>query len=160
MSLYNSYDRTAFLGELNTPLDTQGRGVFSPATQRSLVIQNIFGTNGAIGLPAGVGLGGAVTQATSKATGVTLNTVSGQITLNAASLASATSVGFTVTDSAVAAADTIAIAIASGGTVASYQVSIDAVAAGSFKVQVRNTSGGALAEALILNFFVLKGQIT
>jgi hypothetical protein len=43
MSLFNSYDRTAFLGELNTPLETQGQGVFSPTVQRQKVLNNLYG---------------------------------------------------------------------------------------------------------------------
>lgn len=42
MSLYNSYDRSSFLGELNAPLDTQ-LGVLSPANQRQRVLQNLYG---------------------------------------------------------------------------------------------------------------------
>jgi hypothetical protein len=41
--------------------------------------------------------GGAVTQATNKSTGVTLNTASGQITMNGAALLDDTNVNFTVT---------------------------------------------------------------
>lgn len=44
MSLFNSYDRTKFLAELNSPLETQGQGVFTPATQRLNVLSNIYGT--------------------------------------------------------------------------------------------------------------------
>lgn len=42
MSLYNSYDRTAFLGELASPLDTQ-LGVLTPAQQRNKVLNNLYG---------------------------------------------------------------------------------------------------------------------
>lgn len=43
MSLFNSYDRTNFLGEVNTPLETQGSGVLTPAQQRSKVLANLYG---------------------------------------------------------------------------------------------------------------------
>ena len=49
--------------------------------------------------------GGTVTQATNKGTGVTLNTQSGQITMNNAALADAAEVSFTVTNSKIAATD-------------------------------------------------------
>lgn len=48
MSLFNSYDRTKFLGELATPLETQGQGVFTPAKQRLNVLANIYGTAAAL----------------------------------------------------------------------------------------------------------------
>src|SRR5687767_7192697 len=48
------------------------------------------------------GAGGTVTQQTNKATGVELNTPTGEIVMNNASLASNTSVTFTLTCSAIA----------------------------------------------------------
>jgi hypothetical protein len=102
------------------------------------------------------GAGGTVAQATSKATGVTLSKLSGQITMNAAALAASTSVGFTLTNTLIAATDTIIVNIASGGTVASYTATVDAVAAGSCKIHLRNVSAGSLSEAIVLNFAVLK----
>lgn len=102
------------------------------------------------------GVGGSVTQATSKSTAVTLSKLVGKITMNAALLASNTSVSFTVTNTQVSATDVVAIALASGGTAGSYFVTIGAIAAGSFVVHVRNVSGGSLSEALVLNFAVTK----
>jgi hypothetical protein len=42
-------------------------------------------------------------------------------------------------------------------TPGTYQVWAESIAAGSFKVNVRNISAGSLSEALILNFAVVKG---
>lgn len=103
------------------------------------------------------GDGGAVTQATSKSTGVTLNKATGAITMNNAALAAAAEVGFTVTNSEVGANDIPVVAIKSGATADSYTVTVDAVAAGSFRISVGNTSAGSLSEALVLNFAVIKG---
>lgn len=102
------------------------------------------------------GAGGAVTQVTSKATGVTLNKVCGQITTHNASLAANTTVIFTVTDSAVAATDVVRVTIGSGGTAGAYLVWVSATAAGSFNIAIRNITAGALGEALVLNFAVTK----
>lgn len=103
------------------------------------------------------GAGGTVTQATSKSTGVTLNKAVGQITMHNASLASATSVSFTLTNSTIVATDVVVVNIASGGTADSYNVTVQAVASGTCSIQVRNVSGGSLGEALVLNFAVVKG---
>lgn len=100
--------------------------------------------------------GGAVTQATSKSTGVTLNTASGQITMNGAALADATNVNFTVTNSVVAATDVVIVNVASVGTAGAYVVQTTAVAAGSFGISVKNVSGGSLSQAIVLNFAVIK----
>lgn len=101
------------------------------------------------------GAGSTVTQATSKSTGVTLNNVCGQITMNGAALAAGAEVKFTVTNSAVAATDVVIVNHASGGTAGSYLVGIAAVAAGSFDIVVSNVSG-SLSEAIVLNFAVIK----
>jgi len=101
--------------------------------------------------------GGTVTQATSKSTGVTLNAASGQITMHNASLADAAEVTFTVTNSEVSATDVVVVNHGSAGTAGAYVVQANTIAAGSFKVTVGNVSGGALAEAIVLNFVALKG---
>ena len=101
--------------------------------------------------------GGTVTQATNKSTGVTLNTESGQITMNDAALAAAAEVSFTVTNSKVAATDVVVAVHGSAGTAGSYLVNANAIAAGSFAVTVSNVSAGNLSEAIVINFVALKG---
>ena len=105
----------------------------------------------------GPATGGTVTQATSKSTGVTLNAASGQITMHNASLADAAEVTFTVTNSLIAATDVVVVNHGSAGTAGAYVVQANTIAAGSFKITVGNVSGGALAEAIVLNFVALKG---
>ena len=102
------------------------------------------------------GAGGTVTQATSKATGVTLNKIAGAITLNNAALLDATNVSFTVTNSTVAATDSVLVNHASAGTAGAYQVSANNIGAGSFAITVRNVSGGSLSEAIVVKFSVVK----
>jgi hypothetical protein len=102
------------------------------------------------------GAGGAITQQSNKSTAVTLNKLTGQITLNNAALNDAAKVSFTVNNLAVAATDTVIINHANTGTAGGYQIQATAVAAGSFKVTVRNISGGPLSEAIVLNFAVIK----
>ena len=102
------------------------------------------------------GTGGTATQVTSKATGVTLNKRCGQITMNAAALAAAAEVSFTLTNSTVAATDVVIVSIASGATAGAYNVQCDATAAGSCRISVGNMSTGSLSEAIVLNFVVIK----
>lgn len=108
------------------------------------------------GIGYSTGAGGAVTQATDKSTGVTLNKVCGAITMNGAALAAAAEVAFTLTNSTIAARDVIIVNVASVGTSAAYGLSVTAVAAGSCEITVGNWSGGSLSEALVLNFVVIK----
>ena len=117
---------------------------------------SILSTSPTAGVGYLTGAGGTVTQATSKSTGVTLNTLCGQITTNNAALAAATIVSFTVTNSAVAAADSIILNHQSGGTVGSYTLNAQP-AAGSFTINIRNNTAGSLGEALVINYAVIKG---
>lgn len=103
------------------------------------------------------GVGGTVTQATDKSTGVTLNKVCGQITMNGATLNSATGVNFTLTNSTIAATDVVIANISSGATVGGYLLTVSAVSAGSCSFSLRNVSGGALSEAVVISFSVIKG---
>jgi len=105
------------------------------------------------------GGGGTVTQATNKATGVTLNKPSGQITMNNASLAAATIVSFTFTNSTISSTDLLVINHVSGGTIGSYTFTA-ACGAGSATVYVRNATGGSLGEAIVLRYAVIKGAIS
>ena len=109
-----------------------------------------------MGYPTGTG--GTVAQATDKSTGVTLNKVSGQITMHAAALNRNTGVSFTLTNSFIAATDVVIVNIASGATANSYTATVDAVAAGSCNIHLHNhTTDTDLSEAVVLNFVVIKG---
>ena len=101
------------------------------------------------------GEGGTVTQATSKATAVTLNKKCGEITMNAASLAADTTVTFTLTSSTIAATDLLVLNHVSGGTAGSYLLNAQC-GAGSGAINVRNVTAGALAEAIVIGFAVIK----
>jgi hypothetical protein len=106
------------------------------------------------------GEGGTVTQITSKSTGVTLDKRCGEVIMHNASLATATSVSFTLTNSTIAANDVIIACIKSGATTNSYHVTVDAVAAGSCRIHVRNFNAGSLGEAIVIGFAVIKAVIS
>lgn len=101
---------------------------------------------------------GAVTQATDKSTGVTLNTSSGRITMNNAALAANTAVSFTLTNSLISAKDAIIVNVSGGGTAAAYTTYISSMTAGSAVITLRNLTGGSLSEAVILNYAIIHGQ--
>ena len=112
-----------------------------------------IGSTGTLGFVAGAG--GAVTQLTSRTTGVTLNNSTGQITMFSAA-GSATAATFTVTNSQVAATDTIILNQKSGTNL--YVLLITAVVAGSFNITFY-TTGGTATDAPVINFSVIKGSI-
>jgi hypothetical protein len=104
------------------------------------------------GLGYGTGSGGAVTQATSRTTGVTLNKTNGAITLVSAAGTSAWQT-FTVTNSTVAATDTVIVNQKSGTDL--YQIFVTAVATGSFNITFA-TTGGTTTEQPVFNFAIIK----
>jgi hypothetical protein len=95
---------------------------------------------------------GAVTQATSKSTAVTLNKSAGRITMNGAELAANTAVSFTMNNSLISSNDTIIVNVSGGATAGAYTTYISSMTTGSAVVTLRNLTGGALSEAVILNF--------
>jgi hypothetical protein len=109
--------------------------------------------SGSLGYAAGNG--GTVAQATSKSTGVTLNKVCGEITLNAAALAANTAASFVLTNSTIAAGDRIVVNHVSGGTFGAYCAD-GRCAAGSATIFLRNLTAGSLSEAVVLGFTVVK----
>lgn len=126
------------------------------ATGTSLTAAGLIKSSSATaGIGYATGAGGTVTQATSKSTGVTLNTATGQITLNNAALASDTTVSFTLTNSAIATTDILIFNHISGGTAGSYLINAQA-ASGTASVNVRNITAGSLSEAIVLAYAVVK----
>jgi hypothetical protein len=99
---------------------------------------------------------GTVTQLTDKSTAVTLNKSAGRITMNNASLTTATNATFTLNNSLISANDTVILTISGGqATPGSYNVFANALAAGSVSITLRNISGGTLSEAIVINFALL-----
>jgi hypothetical protein len=75
--------------------------------------------------------------------------------MNNASLAAATSVSFTLNNSAISTFDVLALGI-SDGTDGAYAVTHRS-SSGSAVITVRNLTAGPLSEAIIIRFAVIKG---
>jgi hypothetical protein len=104
----------------------------------------------AIGYP--YGMGGTVTQDTSRTTGVSLHKLAGQITLFTAA-GSATAATFTVTNNKVGADDVVIPCVKSGTN--KYAAVVTAVADGSFDVTFWAISGTA-SDAPVFGYVVFK----
>lgn len=101
------------------------------------------------------GMGGTVTQGTSRTTAVTLNKRIGQITLVSAA-GSATDDTFQVNNGQVGADDAVIAWVKSGTD--PRRVAVTAVADGSFKITTGAISG-TTTEQPVIGFAVLKGDI-
>jgi hypothetical protein len=107
----------------------------------------------------GPGSGASVTQATSKSTNVTLNTLTGRITMNAASLAAGASVSFVQTCTEVLSTDQVTIGVLDGATPLGYKIEPHAEN-GQITWYVENVTTGALAEALAWTYSVVRGSVS
>lgn len=126
----------------------------SPA-QNATFVGSVLSTSATKGIGYGTGAGGTVTQGTNKSTGVTLDTITGIITMVNSALAGDTTVAFTLTDSAIAATDAVIVLHESVGTIGAYSFGSTA-AGGSAVISVHNNTAGSLSEAIVLRFVVIK----
>jgi hypothetical protein len=104
---------------------------------------------------------GTVTQATDKATGVTLNKSAGRITMNNAALAGGAVASFVLTNSLLSANDTMVVCVSSnttGSAAGAYTTYVSYLAAGSALITLRNlTASTSYSEAVIINFAIIHG---
>jgi hypothetical protein len=128
--------------------------IIGPATSvTSLTATGAITSTGTGGVGYATGAGGAVTQGSSRTTGVTIDKRCGAITMFTAA-GSATAASFTVTNSTIGANDVIILNQASGTNL--YVLLVTAVAAGSFTVTFY-TTGGTASDAPVINFAVIDG---
>lgn len=137
-------------GNTLSSTDTNGNIILTPNGTGEVYATKPFGYGG-------TGTGGTVTQLTSKSTGVTLNKLCGQITMNNATLNRGTSVSFMLTNSFIDTTDVVVVNIASGATAGAYVVTVEVIAAGSCNISIHNNASGVdYSEAVVLNFVVIK----
>lgn len=157
---------TSTAAELNT---LAGVTAGTTTASKALVVdasKNITGLGSVLstaptgsGIGYATGAGGAVTQITSRTTGVTLSKLTGKITTDTTSLAAEASADFIVTNTTVALGDVVVVAIQSGSNSGGTIVSVSNVTAGSFSIRVHNgnvAAGTAETGAIIINFAVIK----
>lgn len=152
----------AFSSDTNTGFHWISDGVFGITANGVLLarvstVTGITLARGGIGYETGAG--GTVTQATSKSTGVTLNKVTGEITMHNAALAADAFVSFILTNSTIAAGDWVDVKPVSGGDISAYFCNA-AASGGSATIYVRNVTTGGLSEAIVLKFVLFKAVTT
>jgi hypothetical protein len=143
---------TKSIGVAYSDQDIDG-GTIGATTPSTIVGTTVYATS-EIGYSAAAQ--GSVTQLTDKSTAVTLNNSAGRITMNNASLATATNATFTLNNSIIGANDAVILTISGGQTTpGSYNVFANSLTAGSVSITLRNISGGSLSEAVVINFAIV-----
>lgn len=141
-----------------TAMQSTGTGLQAPVNIPMTIDNGVPQSN----LPAtkigyATGAGAAVTQATNRSTGVTINAACGAITTDATSLAAGAEAAFTVTNSSVEVGDVVVVCLRSGATAGTSSPLVTAVAAGSFQITLTNLHAStADTGASIINFVVIK----
>ena len=105
---------------------------------------------------AGAGTGGAATQTVARTNAVSLNTITGTITLLAGILNANTTVSFTLNNTTIAATDHVIVTHSSGGTAGIYTVTAFP-GSNLATIYVRNvTAANSASESPVLKFTVIK----
>lgn len=146
-------------GNTVSSTDTNGNILLTPNGTGQVLATKAFGYGGS-------GVGGTVTQATSRTTGVTLDKLTGEITLFAGSISGHEADEFTLTNSTIGANDVVVVCFKSGcavGTRKYYQIHVVAVAAGSCVISVGNIDNATIpttgTESPVVQFSVIKGAV-
>lgn len=116
---------------------------------------SITSSGATAGIGYRTGAGGTVTQLTSKSTPVTLNTITGEITMNAALLGGDATVSFILNNTAVANTDVIILNQVGGGNIGEYAFN-GACNAGNATISVHNMTNTNRSDAIVLRFAVIK----
>jgi hypothetical protein len=113
-------------------------------------------SRGTAGIGYSTGAGGTVSQLTDKSTGVTLDRITGEITLEStAAIATGGIVSFVLTNSTIAVGDHVLVSHVAGGTLGEYNI-VGVAGNGEATIYVKNVSTGLLAEGIVLKFTVIK----
>lgn len=132
-----------------------GRLALSSSVIGNILATGYIKTNNGYGIGYATGSGGTAIQGSNKSNGVTLDRICGEITMNNQSLGAGASATFTLTNSTVENTDVMIVNIVGGGTIGAYI--IDPICnSGSANITVTNRTAGALAEAIVLRFAVIK----
>ena len=107
----------------------------------------------------GAGAGGIVVQSGAKDSAVTLNKPVGQVVMSAAALAAGAVVSFVLQNSRVSGVDSVLVSVVwNAADPVNYSVRAG-VGLGAVVISLRNESGISRAEAVTINFAVIKGAI-
>lgn len=129
------------------------RTTWAAATGDISTTGQVVSTGGGIGYATGAG--GTITQITSRATGVTLNKLSGTITMFSSAVAINGVSTFTFTNSFISATDFVLVQHISATNGGAWGISVVA-GAGSCTITLRNNTTASITEATPLRFLILK----
>lgn len=135
------------------------------STTANVVANNVLATgsitsnSATAGIGYRTGAGNTVTQNASKTDPVTINAVTGEITMSAAQLGGDTTVSFTMTNSAIANTDVIILNQVSDANIGVYSFN-GKCNSGNALISVHNMTNNNRSDAIVIRFAVIRGAIT
>jgi hypothetical protein len=132
------------------------------STTANILAGNVLSTgeitsdSAAAGIGYRVGAGGTVTQDTSKSTSVTLNTITGEITMSAAQLGGDSTVSFTLNNSQIGNTDLIVLNQVSDANIGFYSFN-GQCNSGNAVISVHNMTNNNRSDAIVIRFAVIRG---
>lgn len=145
-------------------LDTTGTMTWGPGNaardvtlQRQVqTVASLVVAKGGFGYAEGVGQGGVVTQITSLTTGVTINTICGQINTFTSALAANLNTVFTVTNNKVEANDQVIVSWSNNPWSGNIPIWVTGIFAGSFQIAYTNLGALTSSQTGRINFTIIK----
>lgn len=133
-------------------------GAITPSSVACAGVVTSSSPSAGVGYASGAGGTAAQTGGGSnKTTGVTLNTITGLVTMQNTALAAATIVSHTLTNSRILATDLIEVRHVSGGTNGAYTINaFPNAGGGSAVIALRNNTAGSLSEAVVYRFALIR----
>lgn len=121
-----------------------------------LATTSIKSSGATSGIGYATGAGGTVTQLTDKSTTVTLNKICGKITTHNANLNAGASVTFLLANSTIENADAIVVNVNGSVMGVKYRLDYGTYNSGAAYINITNVTASNLADAIDLNFVVIK----
>jgi hypothetical protein len=145
-------------GVTATQFNTAGNVVSNNVVTGNVIASGSITSNSA-GVGYRTGAGGTVTQLTNKSTAVTLNTISGEITMNGAQLNGLSTVSFTLNNSTIANTDVIILNQTSDANIGLYAFN-GKCNSGNALISVQNLTNNNRSDAIVIRYAVIKGAIS
>ena len=132
------------------------------STTANILAGNVLSTgavtsnSASAGMGYRVGAGGTVTQDTSKSTPVTLNTITGEITMSGVQLGGDTTVSFTLNNSQIGNTDLMVLNQVSDANIGFYSFN-GQCNSGNAVISVHNMTNTNRSDAIVIRFAVIRG---
>jgi hypothetical protein len=142
-----------------TRFATAGNVVSNNVVTGNIIATGEITSNSATaGVGYSAGAGGTVTQLTNKSTAVTLNTITGEITMSDATLGGDATVSFTLTNSAIANTDVIVLNQVSDANIGKYSFN-GKCNTGNAEISVHNMTNNNRSDEIVIRYAVIKAAI-